>query len=77
MAEKPMRKCPRCRKKVERLIGPGGGILFKGSGFHTTDYRSEGYKKAAKKDREKKEKKEGKEKKSSSKTKGGSGDKSS
>lgn len=42
------RKCPRCGKpKLERLIGTGAGVIFKGSGFYQTDYRSEGYKKAA------------------------------
>jgi putative FmdB family regulatory protein len=42
------RKCPKCGKvKLERLIGTGAGILFKGGGFYQTDYRSDGYKKAA------------------------------
>jgi len=42
------RKCPKCGKpKLERLIGTGAGVIFKGSGFYQTDYRSEGYKKAA------------------------------
>jgi len=42
------RKCPRCGKhKLRRLIGPGAAIMFKGSGFYTTDYRSESYRKAA------------------------------
>jgi len=42
------RKCPECgKKKAERIIGAGAGILFKGTGFYQTDYRSEGYKKAA------------------------------
>jgi putative FmdB family regulatory protein len=36
--------------KVRRLLGTGAGIIFKGSGFYTTDYRSEGYKEAAKKE---------------------------
>src|SRR6266404_3077210 len=36
--------------KVKRAISAGGGLLFKGSGFYTTDYRSEKYKEAAKKD---------------------------
>jgi len=36
--------------KVKRAIGTGGGLLFKGTGFYITDYRSEGYKSAAKKD---------------------------
>ena len=45
---RPIRKCPECGKlKVQRLIGAGAGIIFKGSGFYQTDYRSEGYKKAA------------------------------
>jgi putative FmdB family regulatory protein len=35
---------------VKRLIGTGAGLIFKGSGFYITDYRSEGYKQAAKKD---------------------------
>ena len=44
---KPIRKCPKCgRVGVQRLIGAGAGILFKGSGFYETDYRSESYKKA-------------------------------
>jgi putative FmdB family regulatory protein len=44
---KPIRKCPKCRKtSVRRLIGVGAGIIFKGSGFYQTDYRSESYKKA-------------------------------
>jgi putative FmdB family regulatory protein len=44
----PVRVCPNCgRRKVRRLIGPGAAILFKGSGFYQTDYRSESYKKAA------------------------------
>lgn len=45
----PSRKCPECGKlKAERIISAGGGILFKGSGFYETDYRSESYKKGAK-----------------------------
>jgi putative FmdB family regulatory protein len=43
------RKCPACgRNQLERLIGSGAGILFKGSGFYQTDYRSAAYEKAAK-----------------------------
>ncbi len=41
-----------CQAPVIRLIGTGAGIIFKGSGFYETDYRSESYKKAAKADRE-------------------------
>lgn len=45
---KPLRKCPECGKnKLKRLIGAGSGVIFKGSGFYATDYRSEGYKKAS------------------------------
>ena len=45
---RPVRKCPQCGKlSVQRLIGAGAGVIFKGSGFYQTDYRSEGYKKAA------------------------------
>ena len=45
----PIKKCPQCKKnKVRRLIGTGAGLIFKGSGFYITDYRSEGYKSAAK-----------------------------
>ena len=44
-----LRRCPHCRKKVDRLIGAGAGFLFKGSGFYTTDYRSRPYQEAAKK----------------------------
>src|SRR5512140_3047011 len=36
--------------KVKRVIGTGGGLIFKGSGFYITDYRSKEYKEAAKKD---------------------------
>ncbi len=44
----PLKKCPKCGKaKLKRLIGTGGGVIFKGSGFYTTDYRSDSYKKAA------------------------------
>lgn len=51
MTEAPIRKCPKCRKlKVKRLIGTGAGLIFKGSGFYITDYRSESYKQASKSD---------------------------
>ncbi len=43
-----LRKCPKCgRRKLRRLIGPGAAIMFKGSGFYCTDYRSASYKKGA------------------------------
>ncbi len=45
----PVKKCPSCqRSTARRLIGTGASIIFKGSGFYQTDYRSESYKKAAK-----------------------------
>lgn len=49
ISAKPLKKCPECEKpKLRRKIGAGAGIIFKGSGFYETDYRSEGYKSAAK-----------------------------
>ncbi|MEO0512594.1 MAG: zinc ribbon domain-containing protein [Planctomycetota bacterium] len=49
MSASPKRKCQECKAmKLERLIGTGAAVLFKGSGFYETDYRSDGYKKAAK-----------------------------
>ncbi len=58
ISAKPLRTCPKefcARKKwgrgrVKKKISAGTGLLFKGSGFYTTDYRSEGYQQAAKKD---------------------------
>ena len=48
MTDSVKRTCPKCKKrKLRRLIGTGGAIVFKGSGFYQTDYRSESYKKAA------------------------------
>ena len=47
MTEPPVEKCPVCGAKAERLLSAGAGILFKGSGFYITDYRSDSYKKAA------------------------------
>ena len=45
----PIRKCPSCGKsKVRRLISSGAGLIFKGSGFYITDYRSDSYKEKAK-----------------------------
>ncbi|MFZ2875757.1 MAG: FmdB family zinc ribbon protein [Phycisphaerales bacterium] len=52
MKDVPLRKCPKCAKsKLERLIGTGAAIIFKGSGFYQTDYRNESYKKAAEADK--------------------------
>jgi putative FmdB family regulatory protein len=53
MSDAPLKKCPKCRKsKLRRVFGTGAAILFKGSGFYETDYRSESYKSAAKADQE-------------------------
>jgi len=58
------RKCPECSKlKLRRLFGTGAAVVFKGSGFYETDYRSESYKKGAEKEAQEKKK----EKKSESK----------
>ncbi|MAZ12004.1 MAG: hypothetical protein CMO71_04230 [Verrucomicrobiales bacterium] len=46
----PLKDCPKCKGKVRRMIGTGAGIIFKGSGFYETDYRSESYKSGAKKE---------------------------
>jgi len=52
ITESPKRKCPECGAlKLSRKIGTGAGILFKGSGFYQTDYRSDSYKQAAKADK--------------------------
>ena len=58
MRDEPFRECPKelCRLtewghgKVKRLLGTGAGIIFKGSGFYVTDYRSSSYKEGAKKE---------------------------
>ncbi|MFN7397077.1 MAG: FmdB family zinc ribbon protein [bacterium] len=52
MSAKPVTLCPACgQKTAERLIGMGAAVVFKGGGFYQTDYRSEGYKKAAEADK--------------------------
>ncbi len=49
ITESAKRKCPKCGKlKLQRQIGAGAGILFKGSGFYQTDYRSDSYREGAK-----------------------------
>jgi putative FmdB family regulatory protein len=48
ITEAPKRKCPACGKnKLRRLFGTGAAVMFRGSGFYQTDYRSESYKKKA------------------------------
>jgi putative FmdB family regulatory protein len=54
MTDKVLKKCPACKKsKLRRLLGTGAAIIFKGSGFYQTDYRSESYKSGAKADESK------------------------
>jgi putative FmdB family regulatory protein len=51
MSAAPVKKCPECGKsKVKRLLGTGAGLIFKGSGFYITDYRSDAYQQAARSD---------------------------
>lgn len=47
MMEEPLKRCPKCRCKLRRLVGAGAGVIFKGSGFYETDYRSRSYKEGA------------------------------
>ena len=65
MTDEPIKECPKCNGQVKRLIGAGAGVIFKGSGFYVTDYRSESYKSAAEK--EKKAEKDTKSDKTNSK----------
>jgi len=63
-----LRRCPNCKQNgLKRLIGSGSGIIFKGSGFYQTDYRTENYKQAQKKE---KSKSDTKKEKAQAKTKG-------
>lgn len=66
MKDAPKKKCPECGKlKLERLIGTGAGVIFKGGGFYETDYRSESYKKGAEAEKKASEPKKDDAKKSS------------
>ena len=66
---KPLKKCPECGKnKLQRLIGTGAGVIFKGNGFYQTDYRGESYKKGAEADKSASEKKSDGDKKSDTKS---------
>jgi putative FmdB family regulatory protein len=52
ISEPVLEKCPKCKKKkFRRLFGAGAAVLFKGSGFYTTDYRGDSYHKAASADK--------------------------
>ena len=59
-SDSPKRKCPACgRHRLKKLISGGAGLIFKGSGFYITDYRSADYDKAAKADKESGKSKDG------------------
>ena len=65
------RKCPECGKlKLRRLFGTGAAVMFKGSGFYETDYRSDSYKKGAEKEKKATEKKSEKKDSKASSSKG-------
>lgn len=64
ITEPVKRKCPECKKsKLRRLFGTGAAVVFKGSGFYETDYRSDSYKKAAAKEKSSQESSSGGDKK--------------
>ena len=76
MSDEPVAECPACGTAAERRLSGGAGLIFKGSGFYITDYRGEGYKKAADAESqngsgksEKKEKSDASSKKSETKAK--------
>jgi putative FmdB family regulatory protein len=74
MSDPPEAECPECGATAERLLSPGAGLLFKGSGFYITDYRSDSYKKAAEKEKHAGEpKSKSKDKSGGSGSSGGSG----
>jgi putative FmdB family regulatory protein len=69
ITEPLLRKCPECKKlKLRRLFGTGAAVVFKGSGFYQTDYRSESYKSGAEKDKPKTESSEKSETKGADKS---------
>ena len=72
MKDDPLESCPECEGGVKKLISSGAGLIFKGSGFYITDYRGDGYKEAAKKDKEASG--EGKSKSDGGESKGSSGE---
>ncbi|MGH7731609.1 MAG: FmdB family zinc ribbon protein [Candidatus Eiseniibacteriota bacterium] len=51
ITDETVKRCPRCRAKAERVPAGGAGIIFKGSGFYITDYRSKSYKDKARQDK--------------------------
>jgi putative FmdB family regulatory protein len=80
ITENPVRKCPECgRLKLRRLFGTGAAIVFKGSGFYQTDYRSESYRRGAEQEKKQQDKPAGDKgaEKSSEKSSEASGEKGS
>lgn len=72
ITEPVLRKCPECKKpKLRRLFGTGAAVVFKGSGFYQTDYRSDSYKKGAEKEKPKTENSDSSTPKSSEKKSSG------
>lgn len=51
ISDETRKRCPRCRSAAKRMPAGGSGVLFRGSGFYATDYRSKSYKESAKADR--------------------------
>jgi putative FmdB family regulatory protein len=50
ITDEKLKRCPTCKGVVKRMLGSGAGIIFKGTGFYQTDYRSDSYRKGAKSD---------------------------
>jgi len=72
ISDKPLRTCPECkRRKLRRLIGAGSAVIFKGSGFYQTDYRSKDYAEKAKAEKSDETKPSSSESKNDSKKDGG------
>ena len=77
ITDDPVKKCPSCnKKKAVRQFGTGAAIVFKGSGFYQTDYRSDSYKKGAKADKDSKSTSKSDKKKGKSKSESGGSSKS-
>ena len=73
MTEPPRRRCPKCRGRVRRLVSGGAGIVFKGTGFYATDYRSKSYKDQKRKESGEPVKPKGESKDKGAKKESGSG----
>ena len=73
MTEPPRKRCPKCRGRVRRLVSGGVGIVFKGTGFYATDYRSKSYKDQKRKESGESPKPKGESKDKGAKKESGSG----